>query len=173
MWFLVTIAFGLHKIYSNGKCLNSFVINTKYYSGNTKVRKFMGLHRLVNLMCFYSIWHISLSFISNATHSNINNSWQNLEFGNLDLCKRNSLSVKLCRFCMSRDKPDRWSMVLYRSPEIQFHCGWTWMWDLIVSVPDHCLSFYFGQTSENDLEPRYMYIPMYSIGLLYIHIFIS
>ena len=23
------------------------------------------------------------------------------------------------------------------------------MWDLIVSVPDHCLSFYFGKTLEN------------------------
>ena len=25
------------------------------------------------------------------------------------------------------------------------------MWDLIVSVPDHCLSFYFGKTSNSEL----------------------
>ena len=29
------------------------------------------------------------------------------------------------------------------------------MWDLIVSVPDHCLSFYFLQTERNNKTSRY------------------
>ena len=28
------------------------------------------------------------------------------------------------------------------------------MWDLIVSVPDHCLSFYFGQLKWESLKKR-------------------
>ena len=32
------------------------------------------------------------------------------------------------------------------------------MWDLIVSVPDHCLSFYFDIFGKNHIQMSYMYI---------------
>ena len=31
------------------------------------------------------------------------------------------------------------------------------MWDLIVSVPDHCLSFYFTIKLENDIEHKHFF----------------
>ena len=37
----------------------------------------------------------------------------------------------------------------------QYHFKWDWMWDLIVSVLDHCLSFYFGK-----IQKKYVTILM-------------
>ena len=34
------------------------------------------------------------------------------------------------------------------------------MWDLIVSVPDHCLSFYFSFITLHHLTYRHTYLPI-------------
>ena len=39
------------------------------------------------------------------------------------------------------------------------------MWDLIVSVPDHCLSFYFRKTFSKFYRRHYELVSKFNVGL--------
>ena len=44
------------------------------------------------------------------------------------------------------------------------------MWDLIVSVPDHCLSFYFGYSYLHSIDPNLVIVPYCCLFLLFVFI---